>query len=148
VFEIIDSCEKGEVIVIDAGGYMSCDVWGGLTSTAAKVRGLAGAVVDGAVRDVSEIRELEFPVFAKGIVPASPTGRLQIMAHNITITCGGVLVNPGDIILGDDDGVVVIPKEKAEKVLELTKSLSQAEKKVKDAILRGVPSAKVIEERE
>lgn len=135
----------GDVIVkgvsVDASDV---SVWGGLMATAAKVKGLAGAVLDGGVRDVREIREVGFQVFSKSIVPSTSTGRLTTVKVNVPIICGGVLVNPGDIVVGDDDGVVVIPKERLEEVVEDALEIERIEKEEAEEIKMGKPILDVI----
>ena len=107
---------EGEVLVIGAGGYGGTAIWGGLLTRAAIARGLAGVVVDGAVRDVAEIRALGFPCFAAAAVPAGPHKGFGGVLDG-PIACAGCTVTPGDIVLGDDDGVAVVPRERAAAVL-------------------------------
>ena len=115
----------GDVLVIDGKGDTTCALMGALMINACKKVGLAGVVIDAAVRDTEELRELGFPVYAVGSNPNGPTkgvsGRI-----NWPISCGGIAVNPGDLVVGDADGVVVVEREKAEAMLPL------AEKKVAD----------------
>ncbi len=98
----------GEVLVIDAGGYQDVAVWGGVATRAAMARGAAGVVIDGAVRDVAEIRELGFPCYARAAVPGGPHKGFGGTIDG-AIACAGCPVAPGDIVLGDDDGVAVVP---------------------------------------
>ena len=98
----------GEVLVIDAGGYQDVAVWGGVATRAAMARGAAGVVIDGAVRDVAEIRELGFPCYARAAVPGGPHKGFGGTIDG-AIACAGCPVAPGDIVLGDDDGIVVVP---------------------------------------
>jgi regulator of RNase E activity RraA len=98
----------GEVMVIDAGGHDDVAVWGGVATRAAMARGVAGVVIDGAVRDVAEIRELDFPCYARAVVPGGPHKGFGGTIDG-TIACAGCPVSPGDIVLGDDDGIVVVP---------------------------------------
>ncbi len=107
---------RGEVLVVDAGGYEDTAVWGGIRTRAALQRGLAGLVVDGAVREVAEIRELGFPCFARAAVPAGPHKGFGGIIDG-PISCAGCPVKPGDLVLGDDDGVCVVPLERAEELL-------------------------------
>ncbi len=108
---------KGYVIVLDSNCHMGCAVWGSMMTRAAVAMGLEGVVLDGAVRDLEELRELGLPIFAAGAVPNGPTtnGPGQI---NCMIACSGASVAPGDLILGDDDGVAVVPRNMLEAVLE------------------------------
>jgi len=98
------------VIVIDGGGYQIRALWGGNVSARAQERGVAGAVVDGAVRDLDEIETLGFPVFAAAVVPTPPL-REREGEIGVEISCGGLTVRPGDHVYGDRDGVVVVPAE-------------------------------------
>jgi regulator of RNase E activity RraA len=112
---------KGEMAAVDAlrpGDVMmvsSCDwsFWGELLSTAARYRGCRGVVIDGYTRDTRAIKSMGFPVFCRGIHPADSLGRLDVVAHDVPITCGGVSIHPHDLVLADDDGVVVVPQAAA-----------------------------------
>ena len=108
--------EPGDILVITGGGYADTALWGGLLTQAALSRGCAGVVVDGAVRDVAELRENGFPCFAAATVPAGPHKGFGGTIDG-TITCGGCVVSPGDIVLGDDDGVAVVPLPRAAEIL-------------------------------
>jgi regulator of RNase E activity RraA len=144
LFEAIDSCRKGDVIVVGVNEDISCDSWGGLVTRCAIAREVAGVVTDGPARDYKEIKESRFPVFSKGLVPTSPKGRRIYTDFNIPIICGGVRVNPQDIILGDDDGVVVIPKEKVSIVRDIAVRASQAEQAIIKAIEQGAPAKEAL----
>ncbi len=96
---------------------------GGLMGTAMAARGYAGAVIDGGVRDVAYLRKIAFPVFATGIVPSTSVGHYRFAGAQIAVTCDGVIVNPGDIVTADSDGVVVVPAAKAQEVLKLAQQL-------------------------
>jgi len=113
----IQIAQPGDVIVIAAQGDTSLSVWGGFMSMMAARRGIAGVVTDGVIRDVEQSREAGLPIYAVGVTPAAPTkeGTGQI---NTSISCGGVVVEPGDIVVGDEDGVVVVPRREAEAVAE------------------------------
>ena len=106
----------GEVLVISAGGYRGTALWGGLLTQAAIERGAAGVVIDGAVRDVAEIRGLGFPCFGTATVPAGPHKGFGGTIDGV-IACAGCRVASGDIVLGDDDGIAVVPLARAEAVL-------------------------------
>lgn len=105
----------GEVLVVDAGGIIDVAVWGGITTLEAHRRGLAGLVVDGAVRDIRESRNVGFPIFCKGVVPRGPHKAFGGVL-DAPIACGGLSVSPGDLILADDDGVVVVPLDREEEI--------------------------------
>lgn len=120
VAHVGDVAQPGDVIVIDAGGYKDVSIIGERIAYYMQAkRGVNGIVVDGAVRDVKGIRALGFPTFARAITPRI-FGSQGPGAINVPISCGGVPVNPGDLIFGDDDGVVVVPREDVERVLQLT----------------------------
>lgn len=113
----IEVAQPGDVIVIATQGDTALSVWGGFMSMMAARRGIAGVVTDGVIRDVEQSREADLPIYAVGVTPAAPTkeGTGQI---NTSISCGGVVVEPGDIVVGDEDGVVVVPRREAEAVAE------------------------------
>src|SRR5580658_8781065 len=117
--EAVDSLLPGEVAVVGTGQSTRNAPWGELLSTASRARGARGAVVDGLVRDVRKIEELGFPVFACGIKPVDSKGRGIVMDYNVPVDCGGVLVNPGDLVFADYDGVIVIPAEVLPEVIRL-----------------------------
>src|SRR5260221_9570596 len=96
-------------------------------STAMKVRGLAGAIVDGSVRDTPQIAKLQFSVFSRGVAPSTTINHYRFAGKNIPVTCAGVQVRPNDIVVADMDGVVVVPKEKAAEVLKRAQQLDSSE---------------------
>lgn len=112
----LDLAEEGDVIVVSNGGDRSHSLMGEIMVRHAEFRKLGGIVLDGPVRDIDTIRELEIPIYATGTTPAGPykEGPGEI---NVNITCGGVSINPGDLVIGDDDGVVIVPREDLEEVL-------------------------------
>ncbi len=140
--EAIDKAKKGEVIVINAdSGHIA--VWGELATWSCKVKGIAGVVIDGAVRDVDDIKEMGIPVFSRYIVPnaGEPKGFGEIGAE---ITCGGICVREGDWIMGDDSGVVVIPKERAVEVANRAIDVHERENRLREEIKRGSTLSKVL----
>ena len=115
---LVDDLKPGEVAVLACGGPTErIAPWGELLSTASRARGSAGCVTDGLVRDVRQIRAMQFPVFHGGIGPLDTKGRGRMMARDIPVACGGVHVVSGDLVFGDADGVVVIPKQRAAEVV-------------------------------
>lgn len=117
--ELIDNSPAGSVIVIGIDGFRDVAVWGGLMTAGAYVNGLEGAVLDGGVRDIEEIeRDFGFPVFSRSICPATTVGRFKTVSANQPVIVGGVNVNPGDLIVGDRDGVIVVPVNLVETVLK------------------------------
>jgi len=117
--ELIDSLQPDEIPVFACSNPLRVAPWGELLSTAAKARGAAGAVMDGCTRDVRAIKAMNFPVFHGGIAPLDSKGRARIMAIDVPVECAGVRIEPGDLIFGDADGVVAIPKQVESRVLEL-----------------------------
>jgi 4-hydroxy-4-methyl-2-oxoglutarate aldolase len=133
--ELIDSVPGGTVLVIGVGGEREeVAAWGGIMTAGAQVHGIAGTVTDGAARDVKEVTELGYPVFAGAVVPATSVGRFVNVASQVPITCGGVKVEPGDIIVGDPDGVVVVPRQRAEEILTLAMQLEADEARMSQEI--------------
>lgn len=132
----IHMANPGDVIVISGGFEMNLSVWGGVMSGMAKAKGIAGVLTDALVRDVAEIRDIGLVVYATGLTPVGPT-KEGVGQINTTIDCGGVIVNPGDIIVGDEDGAVVIRREEAEAVLARTHARMELERQWFEAISRG-----------
>jgi len=127
--DFIESLKPGDVVVATQSGAMTAGLWGSLLSTGARYKGAKGAIIDGISRDTMAIKEMKFPVFIKGIAPGDSKGRIEIISFNQPIKCGGVWVNPGDVVFGDDDGVLVIPQDIAEEVVELAEEKFNKEKK-------------------
>jgi regulator of RNase E activity RraA len=132
---------EGDVIVVDACGDTETSIWGGLMAGLCQQKGVVGAVVDGAIRDTDEIKALGFPICTRAIVPRSThspySGRMEPIEVNVPITCGGVLVNPGDIVLADEIGVVVVPQEEAGEVLERAREQAAKEEETRKRIKEG-----------
>lgn len=128
--DAIDESPEGSVIVIGLSSGPDPDValWGGLMAAGAEVNRLAGAVLDGGVRDVTEIRrDSGFQVFARSISPGTTLGRYKTLAAHVPVMCGSILVAPGDLIVGDVDGVVVVPKTHVEAVLKMALEIEERE---------------------
>lgn len=135
------------VIVIDDEGDENHGAWGGKVSIAAKINGIEGVVVDGATRDWPEIKEAQFPVFAKAVCMGyRPEPWEGVDQLNVSIICGGVLVRPGDVIVGADDGVMVVPVEHAEEVLEWAKKVVKFDAKEERYIRAGWSVRRIFEE--
>ncbi len=141
----IDAADKGDVIVIDNGGRIDTSCWGGVLSTGAKAKGISGVVIDGACRDLDDCVDAGFNVYARGAVVATARGRVQEEATNVMIQFGGVQVRPGDIVMGDKSGVVVIPVEKLDEVLAKAESLYEKEEAMLSEILSGATMTQVDE---
>ena len=133
----IDAAQSGDVIVVDNGGRIDTSCWGGVLATGAKLKGISGVVIDGACRDLDECVEVGFSVYARGTVVATARGRVQEEATNVMVQFGGVQVRPGDIILGDKSGVVVVPAERVDEVLAKAEALFQKEEAMVAMIREG-----------
>jgi len=126
--ELIDAADEGSVVVISIGGEAEVAIWGGLMTAGAVANRLEAAVLDGAVRDITEIkRDFGFPVFARSASPGTTLGRFKTLSSMVPVEIGDVTINPGDIIVGDVDGVVVVPKDKAQEVLAMAQEIDQRE---------------------
>lgn len=125
--EMIDNSKPGEVGVIVIQDGADVAAIGGLMGTAAKARGMAGMVIDGGVRDIAELRDLRLPTYASSVTPSTAVGRFASVSRNEPVTCGGVLVRPGDIVVAGEDGVVIVPQEKAEEVLKRAQEIDKTE---------------------
>lgn len=126
--DLIDECPAGSVICISVGGEADVAVWGGLMTAGAVANQHAGAILDGGVRDITEIRrDYNFPVYARSISPGTTLGRHKTLASQVPVEIGGVTVHPGDIIVADIDGVVVVPHAQAEAVLAMAEEIDARE---------------------
>ncbi len=134
----VDSLQNGDVLVVSES---ACSFWGELLSTSANYRGCRGVVLDGPTRDSLTIKAMGFPVFHVGFHPADSLGRLDVTAHNVPISCADVLVYPGDLILADHDGVVVVPSVAAEETLRLAEEKVSGENLVRKALASGMTTA-------
>ncbi len=135
--ELVDSLQEGQVVVAHCEARELSAFWGGLLSNAALGRKAAGVITDGAVRDYAEITELGFPTFAAGLTPYDSLGRMDGKRRNLPITCGGVRVCPGDLVFGDVDGVVVVPQDIAERVIDKAWEKVNAESTVRAELRAG-----------
>ena len=131
----------GDVVVIDAFGELETSIWGGLMSSLALQAGVAGAVIDGSCRDTDEAKLLGFPIISRTYGPrASHTaysGRKEPMEINVPVCCGGVVVNPGDLIVGDEIGVAVVPYGDLKEVYEKAKQQASREEATREEIIKG-----------
>jgi 4-hydroxy-4-methyl-2-oxoglutarate aldolase len=135
--EAIDSILPGEVVVVSTQQSKRNAPWGELLSTAAKTRGAHGAVIDGLIRDVKKIEELGFPVLAAGVKPVDSMGRGIVTGYNVPVECGEVLVNPGDFVFADFDGVVVVPRDHVDEVLHLALNKATRENSSRAELMKG-----------
>ncbi len=137
---IFGTMKKGQVVAVNTNGFSGAGAFGELMATTSKYyAGVRGAVVDGPIRDINRIREIEFPVWAKGNIPADSIGRVDLVGVGGPIFCGGVRVNPGDVIFADCDGVVVIPVADVDlaAVVEQAEEVVKAERRSRAEIKGG-----------
>ena len=135
---LVDDLRPGEVVVLACNGPTErIAPWGELLSTAAGARGATGCVTDGLVRDVRQIREMRFPVFHGGIGPLDTKGRARMVERDVRVECAGVAVRSGDIVFGDVDGVVVIPREHEQEVVARALQKVSGENQSRDALRGG-----------
>ena len=132
----LEFCRPGDALLIDAGGDLNNAVVGGILTSYAASIGVVGVVVDGAIRDVAEIREREFPVYARGVTHRGPykDGPGEI---NVAVSVGGMVVNPGDIVVGDQDGLLAIPQDGVEALIEKARAVLAAEAETIRAMKEG-----------
>jgi len=127
MLDAIDASPAGSVYVMQVEDGADIAGMGGLMGTAMKVRGFAGAVVDGGLRDLPQLRRIQFPVFSRSIVPSTSVNHYRFAGVNVPVQCAGVTVNAGDIVVADEDGVAVVPKARAEAVLKKAQELDDTE---------------------
>ena len=137
LLEALDAVPRGAVVVMSAHGRRDVALWGELLSTICLARGAAGAVCAGAVRDTDQVRALGFPVFANGAVPYDINGRLEVVGHTSAIAIGALEIAPGDLVVADGDGVVIVPVAVADEVVARVAAKAQAESGFRSAIERG-----------
>ena len=137
----LDMGQPGDIIVVDAGGETETSVVGGLMGGLAKNRGIRGMVVDGAGRDVDELREIGWPIWTRAITARGThtmfSGRKEELSINVPIACGGVVVEPGDFVVADEIGVAVIPLARAEAVLAEAAAQAEREQRTREGVRRG-----------
>ena len=144
-FEGLDQMPEGSVMAATTQGSMSSAYFGELLATRARYRGVRGAIIDGATRDIGKIMEMEFPLYCKGISPYDSKGRMDVIAYNVPIVCGGVLINPGDVIYAEKEGIAVIPADVVDKVIDLTIEKLTKEDIVRKELQSGTSAADVFD---
>ena len=137
VGDFLDDVEPGNVVVIDNVGRDNCTVWGDIMSKAAKQFGVAGTVINGVCRDVPAIIECKYPVFSKGYYVRTGKDRVYVDSINKPVMLADIPVYPGDIVIGDDTGVVVVPQSQAEKIVEVAENIDAKEQKINELIKTG-----------
>jgi RraA family protein len=136
VGKALSDCPRAHVLVIDGQGERNTALWGAITTECARLKGVEGIVIDGAIRDVAEIRRSRLPVFARGAVP-NAGGAEYIGEIGIPIQCGGAVVSPGDWIVSDEDGLVVVPSARLEAALERAEALLKVERAIYAEVRKG-----------
>lgn len=142
---MIDNAKPGEVAVIVVENGLDVAGMGGLMATAAKARGLAGAIIDGGLRDLAEIRALGLPAYSRSVAPASSVGRWASVASQMPVACAGVTVQPGDIIVAGEDGVVRVPRKFEQAVLKRAQEIDDRESRMVPFIRQQRSLTKAIE---
>jgi len=137
VGDFLDDVPPGHVIVIDNAGRTDCTVWGDIMTTLAHRMGVAGTVIDGVCRDVPKIRELGYPIFTRDYYMMTGKDRVELEALNVPVNVANRQVRPGDIMLGDDSGVVVVPASRAEEVLAIAREIEHTEQEILKRIAKG-----------
>jgi regulator of RNase E activity RraA len=137
VGDYIDDVVPGSVVVLDNDGRLDATVWGDILTTMAHHRGIGGTVIHGVCRDVARSLELSYPMFSRGAYMRTGKDRVKAEAFNVQVSLGSVPVRPGDLLLGDADGVVVVPRGRESAVLEIAQQIEAAEDAIREAISRG-----------
>lgn len=144
--ELLDSIQPGEVVVCTTQGSTIAAMWGELLSTHTRARGGRGAIIDGLTRDAWGIEAIRFPVFVTGTTPADSKGRLDVTANRVPIRVGGVVVNDGDLVVGDVDGCLVVPRAVEDEVVERALAKVSGENTVRDLLAAGASIRQVFRE--
>lgn len=137
VGDFLDDVEPGEVVVIDNGGRLHCTVWGDIMSYYASTHGIAGTIIDGVCRDIPTIYELNYPIFTKSTYMVTGKDRVYVDSVNTPVSVSNVQVLPGDLILADDSGAVVVPFDHAEAVLKVAQEIEIKEQLIRDELKKG-----------
>ncbi len=136
---VVDAMARDDVLLLDGGDDRGCGLWGELLTTACRAKGVRGAVMTACTRDLWKIRDMDFPVFSIGCYPGDSKGRADIVAIGQPIRIGGVAAQTGDYLLGDEDGVAVIPARIAEQTVRLANEKVSGENLVRAELERGMP---------
>lgn len=139
VGDFLDDVQPGQVIVIDNAGRDNCTVWGDIMAKTAKQMGIAGTVIDGVCRDIPAVLDCGYPIFSKGYYMRTGKDRVYVDAVNVPVTLSDIQVRPGDIVLGDDTGVVVVPQSRAEEVAAIAEEIDRKEQEILALVAQGRP---------
>ena len=137
VGDFLDDGQPGQVVVIDNAGRMDCTVWGDIMAKTAKAAGIEGTVIDGICRDIPAVLECGYPIFSKGYYMRTGKDRVYVDAVNVPVQVSDIEVRPGDAVLGDDTGVVVIPADMLEQVLAIAEEIDRKEQQVLKLVAEG-----------
>lgn len=140
----VEAAGPGDILVIEQRSGIEAAGWGGILSNGAKVRGIAGVICDGPVRDVDESRDLDFPVYAERAIPTTARGRIVEEAFNEPVTVGDATVTPGDYVLADGSGICFLAADRAEKILGVAEMVAKREALMTKAVLAGEPISQVM----
>lgn len=137
VGDFVDDIEPGQVVVIDNHGRLDVTVWGDLMTILARRNGVAGTVIDGVCRDVGRALQLDYPLFTRGNWMRTGKDRVQFEATGVPVTIGGVTVQPGDVLVGDGNGVVAVPRDRVLEVVEIGRTIEDAEERIRGSLAQG-----------
>ncbi|WP_072803243.1 RraA family protein [Rhodococcoides yunnanense] len=137
VGDYLDDVEPGQVVVLDNNARTDCTVWGDILTAIADTKGVAGTVIDGVCRDASRALDLGYPIYSRGRYMRTGKDRVEVAAVQEPVDIAGVKIHPGDLIVGDDDGVVVIPRDIEEEVLRIAAEIDAREDRILAAVLDG-----------
>lgn len=138
VGDFLEDVEPGQIVVLDNGGRTYGTVWGDIMTVYAMKRGISGTVIDGVCRDLPKILELKYPIFTRGRFMVTGKDRVEVDTINAPVSISDILVKPGDIVVADDTGVVIVPFERAEEILKIAIEIDEVEKKILEMIEKGV----------
>ena len=136
--DYIDDVRPGEVVVIDNGGRTYCTVWGDILSLYSSLNGIEGTVIDGVCRDIPAAKRCGHPIFSRGYYMSTGKDRVEMCGINVPVMMSGIPVAPGDLVFGDDSGVLIVPWDRAEEVLETAAKIEAAEEKIRESIKGGM----------
>ncbi|MFM0228451.1 RraA family protein [Paraburkholderia dipogonis] len=137
VGDYIDDLPEGTVVTLDNQQRLDATVWGDILTIVATRKHLGGTVIDGVCRDAPRAIDMRYPIFSRGSYMRTGKDRVAVDAVQCSVSIGGVRVNPGDLLVGDRDGVVAVPKERAEQVAEVAQRIDEAENRIREAVERG-----------
>jgi 4-hydroxy-4-methyl-2-oxoglutarate aldolase len=137
VGDYIDDVAPGEIVVLDNDGRLDCTVWGDILTFVASGRGIGGTVINGVCRDVAPSLQIGYPVFARGRNMQTGKDRVRLASINCPVRLGGVLVHPGDIVVGDSDGVIIVAARHENQVLDVAVGIEEAETRIREAVAAG-----------